>query len=594
MTDARRLSLLLGLGCISALLYEWLDTSIPLLSLSESSHVSQVVPWAGSASEPLSNEAPIMAISASALHFTLGLLGLAASYRAVLALLKGSAQASMTAAVFAFGALFQIQQLDAPSLLSSDAFSYLMYGRIAAIHGDNPYAILPSAFPGDPVLPYVYWDNVPSFYGPIWTLISMLPATLGGESVGLGILAIRVTAALAALGSGALIWLILRERGQATATTGAALWLWNPLLPLESGLSGHNDATLVVCILGAVYCMKQGCLFRAGGFWIAAAYIKIVGLLLLPVAMVLWLRYRSGRRQRAISALRVVAGVAVVTLAVIGLGRWPTDGSGVGALGTDTTRYTNSLQEVLLGGLRVALGESPDDTRTPLHFQTRLAQSQAPLGLWSASGGTRKLLAMTEPGQPLLIVAPEEQSWTRVYVPSTRLIGYVQAERIAADPTGVVNAELLDEWQRRGQLTLGNRILRGAGMIAFAVLLVVLLYGCWQRRDAAQIMNGIFLAFLGTMASWVWPWYLMWPLAFSAISPGSRTVRLTVLLSLSSLLLYPLFGFQGTDLWWAFNYRALAVWVVPLLVLGVLEVLLIRRWDPSSSRPKLTQVPLGR
>ena len=62
-----------------------------------------------------------------------------------------------------------------------------------------------------------------------------------------------------------------------------------------------------------------------------------------------------------------------------------------------------------------------------------------------------------------------------------------------------------------------------------------------------------------------WPWYMLWALGFAALSRSSRAVRLTLLLTASSLLIYPLFGYQGTEMWWGFNYRALVVWVLPLI-----------------------------
>ena len=60
----------------------------------------------------------------------------------------------------------------APFSLSGDVFSYAFYGRVFAVYGSSPYLDLPGQYPGDPFFEYVFWKYVPSFYGPLWTLIS--------------------------------------------------------------------------------------------------------------------------------------------------------------------------------------------------------------------------------------------------------------------------------------------------------------------------------------------------------------------------------------------------------------------------------------
>ena len=52
--------------------------------------------------------------------------------------------------VLAVAAAVQLAPLAAPLLLSTDAYTYWDYGRIGAVHGANPYADKPSAFPDDP------------------------------------------------------------------------------------------------------------------------------------------------------------------------------------------------------------------------------------------------------------------------------------------------------------------------------------------------------------------------------------------------------------------------------------------------------------
>ena len=77
-------------------------------------------------------------------------LGLVA-YAAGLALLRR--RAARLAAVVALAVAIQVAPLAAPLLLSSDAYTYWSYGRIAAVHGGNPYDAAAVGVPRGCVIP---------------------------------------------------------------------------------------------------------------------------------------------------------------------------------------------------------------------------------------------------------------------------------------------------------------------------------------------------------------------------------------------------------------------------------------------------------
>jgi hypothetical protein len=463
--------------------------------------------------------------------------------------------------------VFQLQQLDSPTLLSSDPFSYLMYGRIVGIHGGNPYVDTPVAFPGDPVLRLVYWQHVPSFYGPIWTVISTGVALAAGDNIGFGILLMRSIAAAAAVSCGALVWLALRPAGPAAATMAAALWLWNPLVPLESGMGGHNDPLLVVLLVSAFVCARSGRAVATGATWAAAAFVKVSAILLLPVLA--WMLIRRDRSARG-SGKRLAAaagGAALVVLGLLALGRSPVEGTGVvGAVGGDTDRYTNSVHELVLAGVRLALGEHPDDVRTPLDFRHRLAQLAEPSGLWTGSGEGSRLIASLPSGTSLLVIAPVERGWSRIQETETGRRGYISADRLLPLVVELNDTVAAEQWADRDPLRVANRLTRGVAYAIFAGCVIAIAFALWRGSSPERAATVLLLAFLLLSATWIWPWYLLWPLAFAALSPISRVVHLTVSVSIGSLLIYPLFGYQGTEAWWAYNLRSILVWLVPVLV----------------------------
>ena len=71
-----------------------------------------------------------------------------AFYLAALALLRRKPPGLR--AVLLVALAIQVAPLAGPLLLSTDAWTYWEYGRIAAVHGGNPYVDTPSEFSSDP------------------------------------------------------------------------------------------------------------------------------------------------------------------------------------------------------------------------------------------------------------------------------------------------------------------------------------------------------------------------------------------------------------------------------------------------------------
>lgn len=561
-------------GAVSVLLYESLDGSVLGLALAEPTLAWQVFPWSDVWARPPAAAGDLTEITLAGTRFSLTLGALFVAYLVGLRLLGHLAGVRGAVIVFGFAVAFQMQQLDAPAMLSSDPYSYLMYGRIAALHGGDPYLNLPAAYPDDPVLPYIYWTETPSFYGPLWTIVSAGLAMAGGDTVGLAILLLRGIAAIAALGAGALIWISARRSGTVSPALAAAIWLWNPLVPLETGLSGHNDSVLVALLLGTVVATQYRWFVMVGLLGAAGILVKAAGLLVLPLAGVALARGPRSSQQLS-TAIRVAGGAVIVIGGLLVLGRSPLEGSGVGALGVDTSRYTNSIHEPLLGGMRFALGDSFDDIRTPLDFVPRLGLTRESTDLWTSSWGPRRLIGLLPAQETVWILAPAERGWWRVLGTDDGRVGYVRAAVISAAPPGAaVDAEhqaALVSWLRSLRLDEANRWLRAATLAAFAAALIGLIVGVWRGASPLTATAALLLTFLVITATWIWPWYVLWPLGFVALRPVGLAAPLALTLSASSLLVYPLFGYQGSELWWLFNLRSLAVWLIPTVAVIILH-----------------------
>jgi hypothetical protein len=248
-------------------------------------------------SPPLPAEGEALGLAFSAL-----LAIMLAAYLIVLACGERVPRRAAIAGLVALHAVFLL----GPPLTLTDVFNYLNYANLAAAHGINPYAAPPAEVPVDPAYAKATWHNLPSPYGPLFTLgtypLTALPLPLAYW-------VLKLATAAASLGCLALVWRIAPRVGRAPLPAVLALGL-NPLV-LVYGLGGvHNDFFVGLALLAGVGALTARHAARGGAALVAAAALKPSAGLALPFA---WL----GSRQR--SPLATGAGAAAAALAAISL-----------------------------------------------------------------------------------------------------------------------------------------------------------------------------------------------------------------------------------------------------------------------------------
>jgi hypothetical protein len=226
----------------------------------------------------------------------------------VLGVLLARRSAPRVAAVAALACGVQLVPLCVPLLLSTDAWTYWDYGRIAAVHDANPYEVAPSAFPDDPAYPWIgtEWRDTTTVYGPAFTLASEPLALAAGSSADAAAWIYKTLAALAVLGAAALAARLSPRPALALAFVG-----WNPLLAVHFAGGGHNDAWLAFLILAALAAAAVGRRHLAGVCWALGTFIKWVPLVLLPLRAIE--ARATGRKVDHVGF--AVAAVAVAVLA---------------------------------------------------------------------------------------------------------------------------------------------------------------------------------------------------------------------------------------------------------------------------------------
>jgi len=240
--------------------------------------------------------------------FLVFLVAAFAVYLAALALLRRKPPGLR--AVLLAAIAIQAAPLAGPLLLSTDVWTYWEYGRIAAVHGGNPYVDTPSEFSTDPAYEHAgaAWRETTSVYGPAFTLLSELVALVSGSSAAVAAWIFKVIAAAAVLACAGLAARLARDRPAAAALVG-----WNPLFAVHFAGGGHNDALLAAFALGALALAVAGRRGLAGAAWAGAILLKWIPVVFLALRA---LEARAtGRRVDH-------RGFAAAGLVLLGLATW--------------------------------------------------------------------------------------------------------------------------------------------------------------------------------------------------------------------------------------------------------------------------------
>jgi hypothetical protein len=221
----------------------------------------------------------------------IGVIGSFAAYAAGLVLL--ARRPAEPGPVLGLVVAIQLVPLAAPLLLSRDPLVYEAWGRIS-----------------QPFVKHGAWPPVET-YGPLWALLSEPLAVVDGH----GVYAFRILAAGCVLGIVALVWRLATRKVLAAAFVG-----WNPFVALHFAGGAHNDALMMLLVLGAMALAVAGLPQLGGASWATAVAIKWTA----AWFFVLWAIQRFRRREPLGLAGLAIAGAVMLALAFGSFGTaWP-------------------------------------------------------------------------------------------------------------------------------------------------------------------------------------------------------------------------------------------------------------------------------
>ncbi len=558
-------------AAVSLALYLLLPCVVRPLASSEPSRAHEVFPWV----KPVTREMLDAFDGGSPAPFIGCCVALFTTYGCVLRLARGRQPFALQALLFAAGAAFLLSFLFAPVMLSTDVLSYAMYGRVFSAYGSSPYLDVPPPR-SDPFYAILRLRYIPSVYGPFWTLLSAGVAKIGGGRIGLTVLLFRMLGCGAALSGAAFTWSALRRHAPERATQGLAMFLWNPLVLIESGLSGHNDATMVALLLLGVALHVRGRKAGAAAAIMLSGLVKFVTGTLVPLYMWMVLREARTWRERRLFLLRGGLAAGAVFVAAVTLGRANT-GVPAAHFAASAQFYSNNFHELLLAGVRRLLGEDPASVQAPVTFGSYWVAVTSADVLHADASEKAAALTTLPKSRKLIVIAPHlDADWLRVFDPVTHLKGYVYYPSVdeIPDPDGMDSdpdvAHLEDTLLDWPTVQRANAIIHTTTWALFAAFGLL---AAWRTKNFDRFLTwsaAVMLASYYLIMTQFWPWYLLWAVALGALKPQGSPAKLALLLSGCVLTLYVTINYENGDDQWVYVCRSLPALVLPLLLFTIL------------------------
>lgn len=137
---------------------------------------------------------------------------------------------------------------------SYDFFNYMFTAKTVVMYHKNPYEVIPLQFMGfEPWLSFLHWTHLPSAYAPLWILLTIPPYILGFGYFIWILWNMKLMVGVFYLFTVWTIARLLEDRSQKDQATAVVLFACNPLILIESLVSGHNDIVMVGCAMVALW-----------------------------------------------------------------------------------------------------------------------------------------------------------------------------------------------------------------------------------------------------------------------------------------------------------------------------------------------------
>jgi hypothetical protein len=170
---------------------------------------------------------------------------------------------------------------------SYDMFNYIFDAKIITHYHQNPYEHKALDYQGDPMLSFMRWTHRVYPYGPVWLGIT-IPLSFAGFNIFLITFFIfKLLLAASYLGCTYFIGKVFQKIAPQKEIFGLVFFALNPLVIIESLVSGHIDSVMMFFSAWAIYTMVQKKYIISYITLLLSIGIKFVTAFLLPVFLFL-------------------------------------------------------------------------------------------------------------------------------------------------------------------------------------------------------------------------------------------------------------------------------------------------------------------
>lgn len=192
-----------------------------------------------------------------------------------------------------------------PAAFSYDFFNYMFTAKTVLVYHKNPYTVIPLQFAGiDPWTNFMRWTHLSSAYTPLWILMTLVPYMLGLGYFLIILFGIKaLVAGFYLLACLYLARIVERENKQAAAVS-LAIFALNPLVLIESLISGHNDIVMVAFVLVAFWYTTQRETLIAWWYLALSVAAKFMTIFLIPIFFL--------KKNKVLMLLAMLGGLTLV------------------------------------------------------------------------------------------------------------------------------------------------------------------------------------------------------------------------------------------------------------------------------------------
>lgn len=167
---------------------------------------------------------------------------------------------------------------------SYDIFNYMFTAKTILVYHKNPYAVIPLQFTGvEPWLSFMHWTHLPSAYTPFWIALTLPMYLLGFGFFLTTLWSMKILVSTGYILCVLYIGRILKHTNPSMKSLGMAIVALNPLIIIETLVSGHNDIIMIALAMVSIYLYTQSRTLDSIFLLAIATATKFMTIFLYPV-----------------------------------------------------------------------------------------------------------------------------------------------------------------------------------------------------------------------------------------------------------------------------------------------------------------------